>query len=145
LTGETGDVLPQPKAGQYLTLRAAGAGEPPPVRSYSLSSDPGADTYRISVKREPHGVLSAYLHSQLRPGSIIDVAAPRGQFLLTDDSNPVLLISAGIGVTPVLAMLHQLAAAKSARQLWWIHTARDANQHAFADEAHQLLRSLPRA
>jgi ferredoxin-NADP reductase/MOSC domain-containing protein YiiM len=145
LTAENGDVLPQPKAGQYITLRAAGAGDPPPVRSYSLSSSPGADAYRITVKREPQGVLSAYLHSKLQPGSILDVAAPRGEFVLNDDSNPVFLISAGIGVTPVLAMLHQLAAAKSAREVWWIHAARGANQHAFADEAHRLLRSLPRA
>ncbi len=145
LSAENGDALPQPQAGQYLTLRAAGAGEPPPVRSYSLSSLPGVDAYRISVKCEPHGIVSTYLHAQLRTGSILDVAAPRGEFVLTSDTNPVLLISAGIGVTPVLAMLHQLAAAKSTRDLWWIHTARDASEHAFADEAHHLLQSLPRA
>ena len=145
LSAENGDALPEPQAGQYLTLRAAGAGEPPPVRSYSLSSLPGVDAYRISVKCEPHGVVSTYLHAQLRTGSILDVAAPRGEFVLTSETNPVLLISAGIGVTPVLAMLHQLAAAKSTRDLWWIHTARDASEHAFADEAHQLLQSLPRA
>src|SRR6266571_5198404 len=129
----------------FLPLRAGGAGEPPPVRSYSLSSSPGANAYRISVKREPQGIVSAYLQSQLQPGSTLEVAAPRGEFVLTDDTNPVLLISAGIGVTPVLAMLHQLAAEKSGRSVWWIHTARDAHQHAFADEAHRLLQSLPRA
>src|SRR6266568_5083326 len=145
LSAENGDVLPRPRGGQYLTLRAGGAGEPPPVRSYSLSSSPGANAYRISVKREPQGIVSAYLQSQLQPGSTLEVAAPRGEFVLTDDTNPVLLISAGIGVTPVLAMLHQLAAEKSGRSVWWIHTARDAHQHAFADEAHRLLQSLPRA
>jgi ferredoxin-NADP reductase len=132
-------------AGQYVTLRAVGAGDPPPVRSYSLSSAPGADTYRISVKREPQGVVSSYLHARLRARSVVDVAAPRGEFVLTDDAGPVLLISAGIGVTPVLAMLHQLATAKSPRDVWWIHTARNASEHAFADEAHQLLHALPRA
>ena len=148
LTAEDRAVLPQPQAGQYITLRTAGAGNPAPVRSYSLSSSPRAGTYRISVKREPHGVVSAYLNSQLRPGSILEVAAPRGEFVLTKDTNstePVLLISAGIGVTPVLAMLHQLAAEPSTRDVWWIHTARDANQQAFGEEAHQLLQSLPRA
>ena len=90
-------------------------------------------------------MVSGYLHSRLRPGSFLDVAAPRGDFVLTDARNPVLLISAGIGVTPVLAMLHQLAATASARDVWWIHTARDATQHPFADEAHRLLGSLPRA
>ena len=145
LVAESGDVLPRPRAGQYLTLRAAGAGDPPPVRSYSLSSRPGAEAYRISVKREPHGIVSSYVHSQLRPGAILDVAAPRGEFVLTDDTSPILLISAGIGVTPVLAMLDQLAAARSTREVWWIHTARDARQHAFAGEAHRLLLSLHRA
>jgi ferredoxin-NADP reductase len=114
------------------------------LRSYSLTSSPNADTYRISVKREPHGIVSAYAHS-LHRGSIVDVAAPRGDFILTDDTNAVLLISAGIGVTPVLAMLHQLAAAHSTRDVWWIHTAHDAKQHAFAAEEHRLLQSLPRA
>jgi ferredoxin-NADP reductase/MOSC domain-containing protein YiiM len=145
LTAEDGGSLPEPKAGQYITLRAPGAGDPPPVRNYSLSTSPGADTYRISVKREPHGVVSGYLNTQLRPGSKLDVAAPRGQFVLTDERNPVLLLSAGIGVTPVLAMLHDLAAAHSTRDVWWIHTARDADQHAFAGEAHQLLQQLPTA
>jgi ferredoxin-NADP reductase/MOSC domain-containing protein YiiM len=145
LTAENGDALPRARAGQYLTLRVTGAGDPPPVRSYSLSSRPSTDSYRISVKREPHGIVSAYLHSQLRPGSILDVAAPRGEFVLNDGATPVLLISAGIGVTPVLAMLHELADASSTREVWWIHTARSADQHAFVDEAHQLLRSLPRA
>jgi ferredoxin-NADP reductase/MOSC domain-containing protein YiiM len=145
LTSDNGAALPAPRAGQYLTLRAAGAGDPAPVRSFSLSSSPSAARYRISVKREPHGVVSAYVHSRLRPGSVVDVAAPRGEFVLTDDTRPALLISAGIGVTPVLAMLHQLVAGHSTRDVWWIHTARDANQHPFADEAHRLLQSLPRA
>ena len=146
LSAEDGGALPPPRAGQYLTVRAADAGDPPPVRSYSLSSSAGgADVYRISVKREPQGIVSGYLNSQLRPGSILEVAAPRGDFVLTEDDSPVLLISAGIGVTPVLAMLHQLASDKSARQVWWIHTTRDASQHAFRDEAHRLLQSLVHA
>jgi ferredoxin-NADP reductase/MOSC domain-containing protein YiiM len=143
LTDENGGALPKPTAGQYITLRVAGAGDPPPVRSYSLSSSPGADAYRISVKRE--GVVSSYLDSQLKPGSVLDVAAPRGEFVLADEATPVVLVSAGIGVTPVLAILHQLAAAKSDREVWWIHTARNAKQHAFAGEAHELLQSCPHA
>jgi ferredoxin-NADP reductase len=145
LTTPDGRPLPAPRAGQYLTLRVAGAGEPPPVRSYSLSGGPDAATYRISVKREDHGLVSGYLHSQLRPHVLVEVAAPRGEFVLADESNPVLLVSAGVGVTPVLAMLHQLAAAPSPRDIWWIHTARDSHQDAFADEARELLSSLPRA
>src|SRR5262249_12531056 len=113
------------------------------VRSYSLSSGPGADAYRISIKRE--GVVSSYLDSQVQLGSVLDVAAPRGEFVLADDPSPVLLVSAGIGATPVLAMLHQLAALNSAREVWWVPTARDGNQHAFPDEARPPLPSLPHA
>jgi ferredoxin-NADP reductase/MOSC domain-containing protein YiiM len=133
-----GEPLPPPGAGQYLTVRAAGA-----LRSYSLSSDPAAGSYRISVKREPDGLVSGYLHTRLRPGADLDVAAPRGEFVLAAGTSPVLLISAGIGVTPVLAMLHELAARHPDREVWWLHTARDADHHAFAAEAHKLLDSLP--
>ncbi len=145
LAAADGVPLPAPRAGQFVTLRLADAGQPPPVRSYSLSSDPEAEYYRISVKREEHGLVSAYLNTELRTGSSVEVAAPRGEFVLTDEDGPVLLISAGIGVTPVLAMLHQLVAARSPREVWWIHSARDAAHHAFREEAHQLLQALPGA
>ena len=145
LASEDGGTLPSAMAGQYVTLRVAGAGDPAPVRSYSLSSPPGADTYRISVKREPEGIVSAYVESRLLVRATVDVAAPRGEFVLTDGAGPVLLVSAGIGVTPVLAMLHQLAAAASTRDVWWIHAARNAAEHAFAAEAHELLQALPSA
>jgi ferredoxin-NADP reductase/MOSC domain-containing protein YiiM len=137
--------LPAARPGQYLTLRITGAGTPAPVRSYSLSSAPGARDYRISVKHEPHGVASTYLHSRLRPGAILDTAAPRGDFVLDDGPGPVLLISAGIGVTPVLSMLHELAAARSERDVWWICGARRPQEHPMAGEAHTLLASLPHA
>ncbi len=145
LAADDGGPLPPALAGQYVTLRAAGAGDPAPVRSYSLSSGPGARMYRISVKREPHGVVSTFLNTRLRPGTPLDVAAPRGEFVLTDGTGPVLLVSAGVGATPVLAMLHQLAATNSGRDVWWIYAARAASQHAFAAEAHRLLQSLPSA
>ena len=132
-----GTALPRPLAGQYLTLRV-----PDAVRSYSLSSGRG-DGYRISVKRD--GVASTWLHDQLTLGATLDVAAPRGDFVLTDGARPVLLISAGVGVTPVLAMLHQLADEHSERQIWWLHTARDAAQQAFAEEVRDLVASLPNA
>src|SRR5262249_11494889 len=112
--------LPWARAGQYLTVRISGAGEPAPVRSYSLSSAPGSATYRISLKQEPHGVASTYLHRKLRAGAMLEVAAARGAFVLDDATTPVLLVSAGIGLTPVLSMLHQLADEHSERQVWWI-------------------------
>jgi ferredoxin-NADP reductase/MOSC domain-containing protein YiiM len=137
--------LPKAQAGQYLTLRIPGAGQPAPVRSYSLSSAPGASSYRISVKQEPQGAASSYLCRRLQPGAILDAAAPRGDFVLDAGNGPVLLLSAGIGVTPVLSMLHELAGQHSPRDVWWIHGARRPQEHPFAAEAHALLVALPHA
>jgi ferredoxin-NADP reductase/MOSC domain-containing protein YiiM/ferredoxin len=145
LAAVDGSPLPPARGGQYLTLRMPDAGRPAPVRSYSLSSAPGAATYRISVKREPHGIASGYLTARLRPGTLLDAAAPRGEFVIDAGAGPILLISAGIGVTPVLSMLHELAARRSTRETWWIHGARGPQEHALADEANALLASLPHA
>jgi ferredoxin-NADP reductase/MOSC domain-containing protein YiiM len=143
LAAEDRTVLPRPRPGQYLTIRIPG--ESAPMRSYSLSGDPTARDYRISVKREDRGQVSRWLHDHVQPGSVLDVAAPRGDFILTDADTAVVLISAGIGVTPVLAMLHSLAAANSTREIWWLHTVRDAPSQAFAAEAQALIESLPHA
>ena len=137
--------LPTPLPGQYLTIKIPGAGDPPPLRSYSLSGDPAAGHYRISVKREDHGQVSRWLHAHIRAGSIVEAAVPRGEFCLADDDSPVVLLSAGIGATPVLAMAHALAAAHSDRQIWWLHTTRNAESHAFAAEVTSLIKSLPHA
>ncbi|MGW4984913.1 hypothetical protein [Streptomyces mirabilis] len=95
----------------------------------------------MSVKHEPHGTVSGYLTTQLGPGAILDAAAPRGDFLLDEGTGPVLLISAGIGLTPVLSMLHELAARDSDREIWWIHGARRPREHPLAAETHALLTS----
>jgi ferredoxin-NADP reductase/MOSC domain-containing protein YiiM len=145
LTAEDGTALPAAQAGQYLTLRLPGAAQPAPVRSYSLSSAPGAPAYRISVQHEPHGTASSYLTTRLRPGAVLDTAAPRGDFVLDTGTSPVILISAGIGLTPVLSMLHELAARRSDREVWWIHAARSPRHHPLAAEAHTLLTALPHA
>jgi ferredoxin-NADP reductase len=101
--------------------------------------------YRISVKREDHGVVSRWLHAHIEPGSVIEAAAPRGDFYLAEDSDPVVLFSAGIGATPVLAMLHALATAGSRRDIWWLHTTRNRETQAFAAEVAALIDSLPNA
>ena len=144
LSAEDGSQLPAARAGQYLTLRITGAGTPAPIRSYSLSSAADIGTYRITVKQEPHGAASGYLNRSMRPGATLDVAAPRGEFVLDDGgAGAILLVSAGIGVTPVLSMLHQLAEVHSERDIWWLHGARGPQEHPFADEAHGLLAALP--
>jgi ferredoxin-NADP reductase/MOSC domain-containing protein YiiM len=145
LAAPDGSPLPPARAGQYLTLRIPGGAGPAPVRSYSLSSPPGAAGYRISVKHEPHGTVSGYLTNGVQPGAVLDVAAPRGDFVLDPGRRPVLLISAGIGVTPVLAMLHELAAGGGDREVWWIHGDRGPREQALADEASGLLTSLAHA
>jgi ferredoxin-NADP reductase/MOSC domain-containing protein YiiM/ferredoxin len=136
--------LPAALPGQYLGIRLQPDPQGPPViRNYSLSGRPGAETYRISVKQEPHGVASTYLRQHARVGDILDVAAPRGTFLLKDADTPVLLLSAGVGATPVLAMLQALAAQRSPRMVWWLHGARDGANHPFAEETRTLLARLP--
>jgi ferredoxin-NADP reductase/MOSC domain-containing protein YiiM len=143
LASPDGTPLPAARAGQYLTVRVPGAGEPAPVRSYSLSSAPGADRYRISVKHEPHGTVSGYLTSRVRVDEVLDVAAPRGEFVLADGAGPLLLISAGIGVTPELAMLHECVSRHRDREVWWLHSARTPRDQALGDEAQALLAALP--
>ncbi|MFJ9862887.1 MOSC domain-containing protein [Streptomyces sp. NPDC101165] len=138
-----GTPLPEARPGQYLSIRLAVGDAAPAVRSYSLSSAPTAGTYRISVKHEPHGQVSGYIHGTLRPGELVDIASPRGTFVLEEGTRPVVLVSAGIGATPVLAMLHQLAATRDPRSVWWIHTAHDRAHHAFAGESHALVAQLP--
>jgi ferredoxin-NADP reductase/MOSC domain-containing protein YiiM len=138
-----GTPVPAAQPGQFLTLRLRpGHGAQPLLRSYSLSGDPGADSYRISVKREPHGLGSRFIHTRLRSGDMVEAAAPRGTFILREVDTPVLLISAGVGATPVLAMLHALATAKSGRDIWWLHGARNGAEEPFAAESRSLLEAL---
>jgi ferredoxin-NADP reductase/MOSC domain-containing protein YiiM/ferredoxin len=139
-----GAPLPPARPGQYLTLRLRPEKEQMSVlRNYSLSGPPGADYYRITVKRERKGSASGYLHTRLAVGDQVDIAAARGTFILNKTDAPVLLISAGIGATPVLAMLHTLAKEHSDRQIWWLHGARSRRDDSFAAEARDLLATLP--
>src|SRR3954451_23256091 len=144
LEAPEGGPLPPARPGQYLTLRLHPEGQERSVlRNYSLSGPPGAGSYRITVKREQHGAASGYLHSRITVGDQLEIAAPRGTFLLDATDAPVLLISAGIGTTPVLAMLHALAEEHSDREIWWLQGARSGRDHSFAAEARALLASLP--
>ncbi|MFC0698885.1 MOSC and FAD-binding oxidoreductase domain-containing protein [Paraburkholderia humisilvae] len=140
-----GQPLPMPLPGQYVVLRLCRPADASPFfRSYSLSGALSTQRYRISVKLERNGAGGTYLHRQVRVGDTLDVSAPRGSFTLQPGDAPVVLLSAGIGATPVLAMLHALSAASSTRQVWWLHGAHDRQHHAFADETRHLVRALAR-
>jgi MOSC domain-containing protein YiiM/ferredoxin-NADP reductase len=135
--------LTTPLAGQFVVLRLRlGPDGPLLFRSYSLSGSPSDMQYRVSVKVEPNGAAGNYLNRNVRMGDVVDVSEPRGSFTLQPGVGPVVLLSAGIGATPVLAMLHALAVSASPREVWWLHGARDGKSHSFAAEARQLLAML---
>jgi ferredoxin-NADP reductase/MOSC domain-containing protein YiiM len=140
-----GQSLPVCQAGQFVVLRLRlEADKPPVLRSYSLSDLPAADHFRISVKSELNGIGSSFLCNRTQPGDLLDVSAPRGSFTLRLGQSPVVLLSAGVGATPVMAMLHSLAAEKSQREIWWIFGARNRADHPFAEESRSLLKQLSR-
>jgi ferredoxin-NADP reductase/MOSC domain-containing protein YiiM/ferredoxin len=139
-----GEPLEAARPGQYVVLRLQPAtGGPPLSRSYSLSGPVSAERYRISVKIEPKGAAGVYLRDRVRVGNALDVSSPRGSFILESGKRPVVLLSAGIGATPVLAMLHSLAVVRSTRQVFWLHAARDRAHHPFATEVRRLTLELP--
>jgi ferredoxin-NADP reductase/MOSC domain-containing protein YiiM len=140
-----GEPIPDFQAGQFVVLRLhSGPNKPTVLRSYSLSDLPGADHLRISVKRELNGIGSSFLCSCTEEGDVLDVSAPRGSFTLRPSANPVVVLSAGVGATPVMSMLHSLAAENSKREIWWIYGARNRAGHPFAEESRSLLKQLAR-
>src|ERR1700755_1248183 len=140
-----GQPLRQALPGQYVVLRLRRTGGGAPLfRSYSLSGPLSTERYSISVKIEPNGAAGTYLRDHVRLGDVLDVSLPRGSFVLQSEERPVALLSAGIGATPVLAMLHALAAARSTRPVLWLHAARDGQHHPFAAEVRRVLPALAR-
>jgi ferredoxin-NADP reductase/MOSC domain-containing protein YiiM len=132
--------------GQFVVLRLRPNSDASPLlRSYSLSGVPSDAHYRVSIKCNPNGVAGAYVRDGVQSGDILDVTAPRGNFILKPGHEPVALVSAGIGVTPLLAMLHSLAVARSTREVWWIYGTRNAGEHVFAEEVRSALTCLPRS
>lgn len=150
LAPASGEKVPSFLPGQYISLRVLipqlGYKQP---RQYSLSCAPGADTLRISVKREdargqgPAGMVSNYLHQIARVGDIVEIAPPAGDFYLHQDrSTPVVLVSAGVGITPMLSMFEHLAQENSTRSVRFIHAARNQEVQAFAPRLAQLDQGL---
>lgn len=157
-----GEPLPKFKPGQYLTIRVplleenakasacpfSGNSTATTMRNYSLSGSPDWDHYRISVKREtaradntPHGYASTFLHEQVQQGGTIEVAPACGDFFLCEHTaeTPVLFLSGGVGLTPVLSMLH----ATNSKDITFIHGAMNGKMHALADEVRELSEKNP--
>ena len=127
------------EAGQHLPLEIRLPDLDEPIRRmYSLSNGPGSDRYRISVKRESRGVASRHLHDSLEVGAIVSAGLPAGDFVLDPGSRSVVLVSAGVGVTPMVSMLHALVESPDARSVWFVHGARDGRHHVLADEIRAL-------
>jgi ferredoxin-NADP reductase len=140
-----GQPLPVFQPGQFVVLQLfLDQGKPPVFRSYSLSDLPTADHLRISVKSELNGIGSSFLCNRTREGDVLDVSAPRGSFILRPGPSPVVLISAGVGATPVMSMLHALGAENSQREVWWIYGGRNRVEHPFAEESRSVLSRLSR-
>ena len=141
-----GQPLPLFQAGQFVVLRLhLDLDKPAVLRSYSLSDLPATDHFRISVKSELNGSGSSFLCNRTQEGDVFEVSAPRGSFALRPSQAPVVLLSAGVGATPVMSMLHSLAAERSQREVWWIYGTRNRAEHPFAEESRSLLKQLSRA
>jgi ferredoxin-NADP reductase/MOSC domain-containing protein YiiM len=148
LVFEAPDASPLPAAipGQFLVLKLRPNPQLPPVlRNYSLSGAPDAGVYQISVKREINGVASNFIYRSVKAGDRLEISAPRGSFTLQQGHHPVVLLSAGIGATPVMAMLHALVSQHDESTIWWLHGARNRSEHPFAEESRRLVASLAHA
>ncbi len=148
LKPKDGTKVPPFLPGQYITIRLAIPGEEYLFnRQYSLSTSPKRDYYRISVKREsdstPEGKVSNYLHTSIEEGDGLEVSAPAGDFYLEpQEDKPVVLISGGVGITPMMSMLEALVDTKSTKEVSFIHASRNHRLHAFYDEAVDMTHRL---
>ncbi|WP_404479213.1 NO-inducible flavohemoprotein [Novosphingobium sp. BL-52-GroH] len=127
------------KPGQYLTFWIEIPGHPSIKRNYSISSASNGESYRISVKLEPHGLVSGWLHDNAKPGTILKVAAPAGEFFLDGaPDRPIVLLSGGVGLTPMVAMLEALVAGGSDVPVHYVHGTHDRSTHAMRDHVRAL-------
>ena len=127
------------RPGQYLTFKVAVPGSNEHRRNYSISSAPNGKTYRISVKREPLGLISNHLHDAVCEGDVLDVAPPTGDFFLKEGTQrPVILLSGGVGLTPMISMLEAIASTKDAATVHYVHGTLDGKVHAMGEHVRKL-------
>jgi nitric oxide dioxygenase len=143
--------LPLARAGQYVSVRALMPDGVRQTRQYSLSNAPGDRIRRITVKQvagvaeAPEGEVSNHLHRTVRAGDELTLSAPFGDVVLDDAHTPLLLVSAGIGCTPMVAMLEHLAATGATRPIWTLHADRSPAEHALRTDTDRALGELPAA
>ncbi|MFI1972116.1 FAD-binding oxidoreductase [Streptomyces cinnamoneus] len=150
LRSADGAPAPRARAGQYVSVRVRMPDGVHQLRQYSISSAPGDETRRITVKRvrgenRPDGEVSNLLLDSVRTGDELTLSAPFGDVVLDDGDRPLLLVSAGIGCTPMVGMLEHLAATGSARPVLVLHADRSPGDHALRAETHRLVDALPGA
>ena len=139
LRPEDGQPVLRHQPGQYLTFWIEVPGQHPLKRNYSVSSAPNGETYRISVKREPQGIASTWLHEQTEVGTVLKVAPPAGEFFLNEESpRPVVLLSGGVGLTPMISMLETIAARHPAKAAHFVHGTLNGSTHAMKDRVRAL-------
>lgn len=153
LTPQDGQPLPPFHPGQYISVQLQVPGRATrQIRQYSLSDAPNGRTYRISVKREgspapdtdlPHGLISSHLHDALHLGDTVQVHMPAGEFTLRDNDRPVVLLSGGVGVTPMIGMVNALVASRSTRPVLFVHAALNREVHAFREHVNTLAQTFP--
>jgi ferredoxin-NADP reductase len=154
LKPEDGDTIPNFQPGQFLTIKLDIPGQAKPViRTYSLSDYPEpCNTYRLSIKREPApkdlnvppGLASNFMHDDVQEGCIIAAKPPNGKFVLDAHKPiPVVLISNGVGITPMISMVKACSRLNPNRPIWFLHGARDGQYHAFRDEVLNLAQQNP--
>ena len=148
-----GKPIPSFEPGQFLTFRLDVPGQSKPVvRCYSLSDAPRPDGYRVSIRRllaprdsgHPPGVSSNYFHDHVNEGDILDVKAPAGNFHLdVNQIQPVVLVGAGVGITPVLSMLNAIVASRTARETWFFLGVKDRDDHPMKEHLETVARENP--
>ena len=145
LTPEDSKEISDFTPGQYISIKLEIAGEKfTHIRQYSLSDAPSKDYYRISVKREagtanPDGMVSNYLHDGVNQGDILKVSVPAGDFVLNIEKNtPVVLLSGGVGLTPMMSMLKTVVEVQPERKVTFIHATANGNVHALRDEVEEI-------
>ena len=138
-----GTAVPVFSAGQHVAVRLYPTVDGLPlIRLFSLCGPPDAETLRIAVKLESNGPASIYMHEQVRKGDIIGISAPRGTFTLSENNKPLVLLSAGVGITPLLSFLYQVASNTPQREVWWVHSCRNGLYEAFRKEVTLLGQQL---